>query len=228
MREWIKFNKESDPLAVLKAVENNNVWNLNREELYNVLDKNDIYLFVVDGTVKLMMYVSGLKVNGVFGFGEKARVEDEYLQDLKNELMHFKDNHEYMEKVNNLIRFAPIYEKYQNDEELTKEDLEFVYQVKKELNAFTGATEEKMNEIIDSRDEYEDIAFIFGVEEDEVAIGMDDIDENTKVIKGNLNVFEDNLDEVSGIEYVIGHVYLDNKKLKKDIHIKSSWGIEEI
>ena len=131
MREWIKFNKESDPLTVLKAVENNNVWNLNREELYNVLDKNDIYLFMVDGTVKLMMYVSGLKVNGVFGFGEKARVEDEYLQDLKNELMHFKDNHEYMEKVNNLIRFAPIYEKYQNDEELTKEDLEFVYQVKK-------------------------------------------------------------------------------------------------
>ena len=77
MREWIKFNKESDPLAVLKAVENNNVWNLNREELYSVLDKNDIYLFMVDGTVKLMMYVSGLKVNGVFGFGEKARVEDE-------------------------------------------------------------------------------------------------------------------------------------------------------
>ena len=30
------------------------------------------------------------------------------------------------------------------------------------------------------------------------------------------------------IEYVIGHVYLENKKLKKDIHIKSSWGIEEI
>ena len=228
MKEWIKFNKESDPLAVLKAVENNNVWNLNREELYNVLDKNDIYLFMVDGTVRLMMYVSGLKVNGVFGFGEKATVEDEYLLDLKNELVHFKDNREYMEKVNNLINFAPIYEKFNNGEELTKEDLEFVYQVKKELNAFTGATEQKMNEIIESRDEYEDIASIFGVEEDEVAIGVDDIDENTKALKGNLTVLEDNVDEVKNIEYVIGHVYLENKKLKKDIHIKSSWGIEEL
>ena len=85
-----------------------------------------------------------------------------------------------------------------------------------------------MNEIIESRDEYEDIASIFGVEEDEVAIGVDDIDENTKALKGNLTVLEDNIDEVKNIEYVIGHVYLENKKLKKDIHIKSSWGIEEL
>lgn len=228
MKEWIRFNKGSNPLDLLNVVKDNNVWNLTREEFYNVLDKNDVLFFLVDKEVKLMIYVNGVKVTGVFGFGEKSNVEDEYLNDLKNELMHFKDNREYMEKVNNLINFAPIYKKFKNDEELTKSDLEIVYQVKKELKAFTGVTEEKMDEIIDSRDAYEDLAEIFGVSASEVALDIDEVTEDTKVLKGNLSVFSDNVDEYKSIEYVIGHVYLESKKLKSNIHIKSAWTIEEL
>lgn len=228
MKEWIRFNKGSNPLDLLNVVKDNNVWNLTREEFYNVLDKNDILFFLVDNEVKLMIYVAGVKVTGVFGFGKNANVEDEYLNDLKQELMHFKDNREYMEKVNNLINFAPIYSKFKNDEELTKSDLEIVYQVKKELKAFTGVTEEKMNEIIDARNVYGDLAEIFGVEVSEVALNIDEVNEDTKVLKGNLSVFSDNVDEYKSIEYVIGHVYLESKKLKMNIHIKSAWTIEEL
>ena len=228
MKEWIRFNKGSNPLDLLNVVKDNNVWNLTREEFYNVLDKNDVLFFLVDKQVKLMVYVNGVKVTGVFGFGENANVEDEYLNDLKLKLMNFKDNREYMEKVNNLINFAPIYKKFKNDEELTKSDLEIVYQVKKELKAFTGVTEEKMNEIISARNAYGDLAEIFGVDVGEVALNIDEVTEDTKVLKGNLSVFSDNVDEYKSIEYVIGHVYLESKKLKSNIHIKSAWTIEEL
>ena len=45
MREWIKYNKGSNPLKILELVKDNNVWNLNREEIHQVLDKNDILFF---------------------------------------------------------------------------------------------------------------------------------------------------------------------------------------
>ena len=49
-----------------------------------------------------------------------------------------------------------------------------------------------------------------------------------EVMVGNLSVDDDNIDTLSNIKYVIGYVYLDNKKLKQKLHIKSSWGFEEL
>ena len=228
MGEWVRFSKGSNPVDVLNEVKSNNVWNLNWEELDKVLDKNDIYFFKVDEDIKIMIYVNGMKVNGVFGYGEKARVEDEYLNDLKKELSLFKDNREYMEKVNNHLQVAEVYKKFKNEEELDVDDLKVVYQVNKELVGFTSALDQKLDEIKSERIKEKDIAEIFDVEEETVVFDMDDIDDTTEVMVGNLTVDEENLDNVSNVKYVIGYVYLLNKKLKSKLHIKSSWGFEEL
>lgn len=228
MGEWIKYNKGSNPLDVLNEVKENNVWNLNWEEVDKVLEKNDIYFFKVDNDIKLMIYVSGMKINGVFGYGEHARVEDEYLNDLKKELSLFKDNREYMEKVNNHILVSNVYKKFNNDEELNVDDLKVVYQVNKELIGFTSALDQKLSEIKEERIKEKDIAEIFEVSEENIAFDMDDIIDTTEVMVGNLSVDDDNIDTLSNIKYVIGYVYLDNKKLKLKLHIKSSWGFEEL
>lgn len=228
MGEWIKYNKGSNPLDVLNEVKEKNVWNLNWEEVDKVLEKNDIYFFKVDNDIKLMIYVSGMKINGVFGFGEHARVEDEYLNDLKKELSLFKDNREYMEKVNNHILVSNVYKKFNNDEELNVDDLKVVYQVNKELIGFTSALDQKLSEIKEERIKEKDIAEIFDVSEENIAFDMDDIIDTTEVMVGNLSVDDDNIDILSNIKYVIGYVYLDNKKLKQKLHIKSSWGFEEL
>ena len=228
MGEWVRFSKGTNPVDVLNEVKSNNIWNLTWEEVDKILDKNDIYFYKADNDIKIMMYVSGMKVNGVFGYGEHARVEDEYLNDLKKELSLFKDNREYMEKVNNHILVANVYNKFENEEELTVEDLKVVYQVNKELVGFTSALDQKLAEIKDERIKEKDIADIFEVDEKSIVFDMDDIDDTTEVMVGNLSVDEDNVDDLSNIKYVIGYVYLDNKKLKQKLHIKSSWGFEEL
>ena len=226
MREWIKYNKGSNPLEVLELVKDNNVWNLNREEIHQVLDKNDILFFMVDGSIKLMIYVNGLKVNGVFGYGEKAKVEDIYLDDLKKELSLFKDNKEYMEKVNNHIQVAEVYKKFNNDCELNIDDLKVIYQVNKPLEGFTSALEQKLDEMKSNRIKEKDISEIFNVNEEKIAFDIDDVNEETEVFVGNLSVDDYNLDLISNIKYVIGYIYLDNKKLKTKVHVKSCWGYE--
>jgi hypothetical protein len=169
MGNWIKYNKGSNPVDVLNEVKTNNVWNLNWEELDKVLSTNDIYFYKDNDDIKLMLYVSGLKVNGVFGYGEKARVEDEYLDELKKELSIFKDNREYMEKVNNHIQVADVYKKYNNDEELDVDDLKVIYQVNKPLEGFTSALDHKLTEIKNERIKEKDIAEIFNVNEEHIA-----------------------------------------------------------
>ena len=226
MREWIKYNKGSNPLEILELVKDNNVWNLNREEIHQVLDKNDILFFMVDGSIKLMIYVNGLKVNGVFGYGEKAKVEDIYLDDLKKELSLFKDNKEYMEKVNNHIQVAEVYKKFNNDEELNVDDLKVIYQVNKPLEGFTSALEQKLDEMKSKRIKEKDISEIFNVNEEKIAFDAYDVNEETEVFVGNLSVDDYNLDLISNIKYVIGYIYLENKKLKTKVHVKSCWGYE--
>ena len=226
MREWIKYNKGSNPLEILELVKDNNVWNLNREEIHQVLDKNDILFFMVDGSIKLMIYVNGLKVNGVFGYGEKAKVEDIYLDDLKKELSLFKDNKEYMEKVNNHIQVAEVYKKFNNDEELNVDDLKVIYQVNKPLEGFTSALEQKLDEMKSKRIKEKDISEIFNVNEEKIAFDAYDVNEETEVFVGNLSVDDYNLDLISNIKYVIGYIYLDNKKLKTKVHVKSCWEYE--
>jgi hypothetical protein len=226
MGNWIKYNKGSNPVDVLNEVKTNNVWNLNWEELDKVLSTNDIYFYKDNDDIKLMLYVSGLKVNGVFGYGEKARVEDEYLDELKKELSIFKDNREYMEKVNNHIQVADVYKKYNNDEELDVDDLKVIYQVNKPLEEFTTALDHKLTEIKSERIKEKDIAEIFNVNEEHIAFDQDEVNEDTEVFVGNLSVDNDNIDIISNIKYVIGYIFIDDKKLKSKVHVKSSWGIE--
>ena len=226
MGNWIKYNKGSNPVDVLNEVKSNNVWNLNWEEIDKVISNNDIYFYKDSDDIKLMLYVSGMKVNGVFGYGEKARVEDEYLDELKKELALFKDNREYMEKVNNHIQVASVYKKFNNEEELTVDDLKVVYQVNKPLEGFTSALDQKLAEIKEKRIKETDIAEIFNVDEEHIAFDSYDINEDTEVFVGNLSVDDDNIDTIQNIKYVIGYVYLDNKKLKNKVHVKSTWGFE--
>ena len=228
MGEWVRFSKGTNPVDVLNEVKKNNIWNLTWEEVDKILDKNDIYFYKVDNDIKIMIYVSGMKVNGVFGYGEKARVEDEYLNELKKELSLFKDNREYMEKVNNHLQVAGVYKKFKDEVELDINDLKVVYQVNKELVGFTSALDQKLDEIKSERIKEKDIAEIFEVNEENVVFDIDDIDAKTEVMVGNLTVDEDNVELVSNIKYVIGYVYLLNKKLKSKLHIKSSWGFEEL
>ena len=226
MGNWIKYNKGSNPVDVLNEVKNNNIWNLNWEEIDKVLSTNDIYFYKDSDDIKLMLYVSGMKVNGVFGYGEKAKVEDEYLDELKKQISLFKDNREYMEKVNNHIQVANVYKKYVNEEDLTIDDLKVIYQVNKPLEGFTSALDQKINEIKEERIKEKDISEIFNVNEEHIVFDSYDINEDTEVMVGNLSVDDDNIDKIQNIKYVIGYIYLDNKKLKNKVHVKSSWGFE--
>ena len=213
--EWISFKKGSQPVEVFQKVRNNNVWQLTVKDLYDILVSHDIYLYMVDDEPKLMIYLyDGKRVNGVFGYGENNSIEEEYLDELKKELSKFKCNHNEVGKVNNLIKLYAISKK----DELDKEDLEFLYQIKVPVKGFNNEVEDMLNELLADRDRNEDIASLLNVDADNITDDIDELDETTECFIGNLTVDEENIELLSNLKYVIGYIYIENKNLRKDIH----------
>jgi hypothetical protein len=213
--EWISFNKGSQPVEVFQKIRNNNVWQLTVKDLYDILVSHDIYIYFVNEEPKLMIYVyDGKRVNGVFGYGENNSIEEEYLDELKKELSKFKCQHNEIGKVNNLKKLYEL----RNKEELDKEDLEFLYQIKVPVKGFNNEVEDMLDEILSDRDRNEDIASILNVDADKITDDIDELDDTTECFIGNLTVDEDNVELVSNLKYVIGYIYIDKKDRRKDIH----------
>ena len=214
--EWVSFRKGSQPVEVFQKIRNNNVWQLTVKDLYDILVSHDIYIYFVNEEPQLMIYLyDGKRVNGVFGYGENNSIEEEYLDELKKQLTKFKCNHNEVGKVNNLIR---LYDIRKRKEDLTNEDLEFLYQIKAPVKGFNNEVEDMLDEILSDRDRNEDIASLLNVSSDNITDDIDELDETTECFIGNLTLDEENINLVSNLKYVIGYIYIDNKNLRKDIH----------
>jgi hypothetical protein len=214
--EWVSFRKGSQPVEVFQKIRNNNVWQLTVKDLYDILVSHDIYIYFVNEEPHLMIYLyDGKRVNGVFGYGENNSIEEEYLDELKKQLTKFKCNHNEIGKVNNLIR---LYDIRKRKDDLTNEDLEFLYQIKVPVKGFNNEVEDMLNEILSDRDRNEDIATLLNVSSDNITDDIDELDETTECFIGNLTLDEENINLVSNLKYVIGYIYIDNKNLRKDIH----------
>ena len=213
---WVNFKKGSQPVEVFQKIRENNVWQLTVKDLYDILVAHDILIYFVKDVPKLMVYLAdGKRVNGVFGYGENNSIEEEYLDELKKELTKFKCNHNEVGKVNNLIK---LYEIKAHKDELSKEDLEFLYQIKVPVKGFNNEVEDMLDEILADRDRNEDISSLLDVDADNITDDIDELDETTECFIGNLTIDEDNVDLVSNLKYVIGYIYIDKKDRRKDIH----------
>ena len=213
---WVNFKKGSQPVEVFQKIRENNVWQLTVKDLYDILVAHDILIYFVKDVPKLMIYLAdGKRVNGVFGYGENNSIEEEYLDELKKELTKFKCNHNEVGKVNNLIK---LYEIKAHKDDLSKEDLEFLYQIKVPVKGFNNEVEDMLDEILADRDRNEDIASLLDVDADNITDDIDELDENTECFIGNLTIDEENIELASGLKYVIGYIYIDKKDRRKDIH----------
>ena len=217
--EWISFRKGSQPVEVFQKIRNNNVWQLTVKDLFDILVSHDIYIYFVNEEPKLMIYLyDGKRVNGVFGYGENNSIEEDYLEELKKQLTKFKCQHNEIGKVNNLVKLYAIKHKKDENEELTKDELEFLYQVKIPVKGFNNEVEDMLEEILDTRDRNEDLSELLNVSSDNITDDIDELNEDTECFIGNLTLDEDNIGLVSNLKYVIGYIYIDNKNLRKDIH----------
>ena len=218
---WIKYEQGSDYRPLWKSLQGKNTgWCTAGENMAKTqLSSGDFYVYYTkDENGEYKEPRVAIRMDGKFEIGEVRGVDaNQNLEDcmtgvVEEKLNEFSDKDAYLKKVNDMKLLAEIDNKVNNNIELTKEELRFLYEVDSEIEGFGYEKDPRIREIIDKRNQYEDYSAIFNVPVENVGLSEEDLYKKDVVcFAGNLKydgeVVPNNLKH---IKYIVGSVCFNN------------------
>ena len=136
--KWIKYNKGENYKELLNSIIGQSTgWCIVTEETCKYQVKNgDFYIYYTydeegNPTVpRLAIRMNGTdKIGEIRGVGRKQNIEQNFEDVIMKKLEEFSDSGHFKKRVQDTKALAKIYEKYQNNIALSKDDLNFIYEV---------------------------------------------------------------------------------------------------
>ena len=220
---WIKYDMGSDYIPLWESLQGKNTgWCTAGKKIAKAqLNGGDFYVYYTkDENNEYKNPRIAIRMNGkneigeVRGTSKNQNLESNMEPILDKKLEEFPDKDKYKKKVHDMKLLTLIEEKQKNNQELSLDDLKFLYEVDSEIKGFGYEKDSRIEEIISKRDKRKDIARVYSVKEDEVALSHKEWKENKEKIKiccGNLYLID--LKSAKGLKLpniVIGGVSLDN------------------
>lgn len=104
------------------------------------------------------------------GISDNQNLESEMEDVVEQKLQEFPDRDEYKKKVSDMRELTKIYKKHKNHEELTKQELLFLYETEDVIIGFGYEKDPRIKEIIDTRNIKKDLAFAFDCQEENISL----------------------------------------------------------
>ncbi len=160
--EWIKYLQGSDHMPLVKSLEGRGTgWcTAGEETAKSQLAMGDFYVYYSYDTngkatiPRLAIRMEYGKIAEVRGVAFSQNIEPEMEEVVDKKLAEFPDKDEYKEKVDDMRHLTRIYE---NGENLTKEDLRFLYELDGTIKGFGYEPDPRKNEIISKRNIIDDM-----------------------------------------------------------------------
>lgn len=133
-------------------------------------------------------------IREIRGIADKQNIESNMENIIEEKLKEFPDSHDYQTKVNDMRRLTGIYNKYQNNIDLTKDDLRFLYQIDRRIMTFgfewhgIPAMDPRVEEILLSRNKRTDFSKIFNCSEDEIGLTKTELKRNLIFYEGDIEL----------------------------------------
>jgi len=194
--KWVKYDQGSDHMTLVNSLQGYNTgWctvgeSTAREQLenggfyvYYTLDDNDEYK-----VPRIAIRMEGNSIGEIRGIAENQNIESNMEKVVEEKLNEFPDKEQYYKKVNDMKYLTEIYKKYQNDIELTKEDLKFIYEIDNKIKGFGYEKDPRIKEILDERNKRKDLAEIFNCREDQISFNKSEITKETIYYYGALDL----------------------------------------
>ena len=197
---WIKYDMGSDYMPLWESLQGKNTgWcTAGKETAKTQLAVGDFYVYYTkDENGEYKSPRIAIRMNGkneigeVRGTSKNQNLESNMEPILDKKLEEFPDKEKYKKKVHDMKFLTLIEEKQKNNLELSLDDLKFLYEVDSKIEGFGYQDDPRIEEIISKRDKRKDVAFVYGINEDEVALSQTEWEANKKKIKvycGNLDL----------------------------------------
>ena len=195
---WIKYNMGSDYMPLWESLQGKNTgWcTAGKETAKTQLKGGDFYIYYTkDENNEYKNPRIAIRMNGkneiceVRGTSKNQNLESNMEPILDKKLEEFPDKDKYKKKVHDMKFLTLIEEKQKNNLELSLDDLKFLYEVDSKIEGFGYQDDPRIEEIIFKRDKRKDIAFVYGINENEIAFSEEEWKEN----KDRIKVYYDNL-----------------------------------
>ena len=218
---WVKYDQGSDYKPLWESLQGKNTgWCTAGEETAKTqLSNGDFYVYYTkdnDGEYKeprIAIRMDGkYNIGEVRGVGEHQNLEGCMTPIAEKKLNEFPDKEKYLKKVNDMKLLTEIDKKVNNNIELNKEELSFLYEVNSEIEGFGYSKDPRINEIKDRRNNKKDLAFVFSCKEENIGTKLSDFESNDIIcFYGDLKFTGANLtDNFRNLQYIIGDAYFNN------------------
>ena len=229
---WIKYDMGSDYMTLWESLQEKNTgWcTAGKETAKTQLAGGDFYVYYTkDENGEYKNPRIAIRMNGkneigeVRGTSKNQNLESNMGPILDKKLEEFSDKDEYKKKVHDMKYLTLIEGKQKNNQELSLDDLKFLYEVDSKIEGFGYEKDPRIEEIISKRDKRKDIAFAYGINEDEVALSLAEWKANKKKVK----VYFGDLD-LSGLTSVKDLVLLLPNTINGNLYLNSLINAERL
>jgi phage protein U len=195
--EWIKYDRGSDYMPLVESLQGHATgWCTAGESTAKAqLQEGDFYVYYSkdkngNNTIpRVAIRMQGDRIGEVRGIGPDQNF-DPYIGDVLREKLHeFPDQKNYEKKTNDMKYLTEIEKKENEGEDLTKEDLRFLYEIDSRIEGFGYDRDPRIGEIIEKRDIRKDLVEATGFAPEEISLTEEE------ALRG-------------GIKYHYGHLYI--------------------
>jgi hypothetical protein len=193
--KWKVFKKGSDPKELVKTLQGYNTgWCIAGEATaQSYLSRSDILIFFSedkDGKPvipRAAIVTDGSRISEVRGIAKNQNLDQYITPVIEEKLKEIPGGEKWQKRTEQMKKLAEIYLKHLQEEELTKEDLRFIYEIDEKIEGFGYEEDPRIKKIITKRDIKEDLAKVFDCYKDQISLTEEE------ALKGDIKFHYGNL-----------------------------------
>ena len=195
--EWIKYDQNSDHMPLVESLQGHGTgWCTAGESTAETqLQAGDFYVYYSydqENNPTIPRVAIRMQENGIAEMRGIAHEQnlDPYMGDIVDEkLADFgSEGERYQKKSADMKKLTEIDKRTKDGQELTKQNLIFLYEIDSSIQGFGYSKDPRIQEILQTRNPQEDASIVFGCTQEQIATNTTEIDENTKVYIGEWSV----------------------------------------
>ena len=210
---WIKYEQGSDSKKLCDSLQGKNTgWcTAGYKTAESQLSSGDFYVYYTkDENNEYTNPRIAIRMNGSRRIAEVRGVEkDQNLESsmgaiAEKKLEEFPDKEKYKRKVNNMKRLTEIDQKNKKGEELTKEELIFLYEINGKIEGFGFGQDPRIKEIREKRNIKSDLSFIYSIDENNIATSLSGFNKDTVVYYGDFVLLKVSNKNLKNLKVILG------------------------
>ena len=208
--EWVKYNQGSDFTLLEKGLKGKGTgWCTAEGSAQGQIESGDFYVYYTNNkggvptepriAIRMVNNDGTQEIAEIRGVNKRQELEPELVDKAKEFYKDLPGAEKYEKADHDMKLMTEIYNKSvkidketgENDyinPTLSKEELEFLYEINKEIQGFGYDKDPRIQEIRGRREILEDVTVVFECDFDQIATDIQEVDKNTKAYIGPWNV----------------------------------------